>query len=245
MATPRRLDSPPISEALVDFRAAFPYPKEDFDALAKEVSAEYPVVKLKSLTRAELKIEAGKLLPPTTMDLGFQGVMLFDAAEARAVQFRPDGFTFNCVKEYIGGDALIAEALRLWTLFTSRMTTSLVTRVAMRYTNQLRLPFQIGDDLQRFLVATPVVPEGSPQQISEYLSRVVAHDDVTTVVTIQRLTPQLDGHPLVVLDIDAFRHGEFSTSPASLQAILEELRLVKNNTFFSLITEDAVNLYVR
>ena len=42
MASPRELKSPPISEALVDIRAALSAPPEFFEALSREFQAEYP-----------------------------------------------------------------------------------------------------------------------------------------------------------------------------------------------------------
>lgn len=245
MANQRRLAAPPIAEALVDFRTTVTEPQSSFEALAQELQSRYPVVKPRRAIRAELKVENGKLIPPTALDLGFQGLMLFNRDETTAVQFRPDGYTYNCLKAYIGGDRLLEEALNLWSIFSARMRPRVVTRVALRYINRLELPFRPGDDFSRYLTAAPVVPEGAPQNVSEFLARVVAHDDNTeaVVITTQQLTVPQPNSPLVVIDVDTFRGGEFSTEADDLRVILEQLRELKNRTFFSLLTEEAIRLY--
>jgi uncharacterized protein (TIGR04255 family) len=247
MATPRELTSPPISEALVDLRAAVSAPTESFEALSHELKTEYPKTVIRRGVRAELKVEHGKLIPPTAEDLGFQGIWLHNAAGTAIVQLRPDGFTFNNLKSYMGGDSLISAALQLWSRFDAQMQPPGVTRVALRYINQLRLPFKDGDDFSRFLTAVPTTPEGAPQRVSEFLSRVVAHDhgeDEPTVITTQQLAREEPNKPVIVIDVDTFIQGEFSADARDLRPVLDRLRALKNRTFFSLLTDEAVNLFL-
>jgi uncharacterized protein (TIGR04255 family) len=247
MATPRDLRNPPIVEALVDIRAAVSASPETFEAVARELQSTYPTRKVRRGVKAEFRVEQGKLIPPTAEDLGFQGVMLHSESGRELVQFRPDGFTFNNLKSYLGGDALLAEALRLWSVFSDRLHPTAVTRVALRYINQLSLPYRQGDDFAKYLTAAPSTPEGAPQIVNEFLSRVVAYDSEAsaTIITTQRLTtPDPSGFPLVVIDVDAFCVGEFPTDAQALRATLNGLRTLKNRTFFSLLTDAAVELFI-
>lgn len=247
MATPRTLTSPPISEALLDLRAAVSTPAEAFEALSLALRNEYPKSEIRRGLRTELRIEDGKLIPPTTEDLGFRGVWLHNEDGTAIVQFRPDGFTFNNLRSYMGGDRLITEALRLWSKFAEQMQPPGVTRIALRYVNELKLPFQLGDDFSRFLTAAPPTPEGAPQLVSEFLTRVVAHDQDlgATVITTQRLTtPAPNNSPLVLIDVDTFRPGEFSTNAHDLRPILNELRILKNRAFSALLSDEAINLFL-
>ena len=70
-------------------------PPEALDALGRELQADDPRLEVLRKMRAELRVEVGKLIPPTAEDLGFQGVRIFNQDRTAAVQFRPDGFTFN------------------------------------------------------------------------------------------------------------------------------------------------------
>jgi len=246
MALPRVLASPPIVEALVDFRAAVTAPPETFEALSRELRAEYPTTKTRRGIKAELRVEQGKLIPPTAEDLGFQGVLLHSEDGTAIVQLRPEGFTFNNVTRYMGGDALLAEALRLWSRFAQDLRPTAVTRVALKYVNQLRLPFRVGDEFSKYLTAAPPTPDGAPQTVSEFLSRVVAHDEglPATVITTQQLTTAEQGVPLAVIDVDAFCAGEFSIDARELRPLLDGLRDIKNRTFFALLTDEAVELFI-
>ena len=76
MALGRALASPPIVEALIDLQAAVTASPEVFEALSRELQAEYPKAETRRGIRAELRVEQGKLIPPIAEDLGFQGVLL-------------------------------------------------------------------------------------------------------------------------------------------------------------------------
>lgn len=246
MAAVRELRSPPIVEAIVDLRAAVTGPLSAFEELAREVQADYPKPAFRRGVRAELRVEHGKLLPPTAEDLGFQGVWLTSESGNTMVQFRPDGFTFNNLNAYIGGGQLLTEAVRLWSLFAERLKPTSVARIALRYINQLRLPFKDGDKFEKYLTATPPTPDGAPQRVSEFLSRVVAQvpEISASVIVTQQLTYNETLVPLILLDVDASQLGEFSPDPQQLRTALDRLRILKNNTFFSLLTEDAVQLFL-
>lgn len=95
MASPRELKFPPITEALIDIRAAVTAPLDLFEEAARALKAEFPKESIRRAMRAEFRVEAGKLIPPTSEDLGFQGVLLHNEAGTEIVQFRPDGFSLN------------------------------------------------------------------------------------------------------------------------------------------------------
>src|SRR4051812_30824079 len=101
MAIPRDLTAPPISEALVDIRGAATVSLDLIEALGNEFRSDYPTIEPMRKMRAELRIEMGKLIPPTAEDLGSEGVRLHNADGTAVVQFRPDGFTFNNLSVYL------------------------------------------------------------------------------------------------------------------------------------------------
>jgi uncharacterized protein (TIGR04255 family) len=121
MAHPRPLARPPITEALVDFRAKLIGEEKAFQAVAEGFSLEFPKREPTRGIQAELKIEDGKLVPPLATDLGFQGMRLTNADSTLVIQFGPQGFTLNNLKTYIGGDALIDRALHTWSEVTAAL----------------------------------------------------------------------------------------------------------------------------
>jgi uncharacterized protein (TIGR04255 family) len=246
MAVPRRLSRPPITEALVDIRAVITQPQTVYTEFAKELKNEFPKVHERRSVEGQITVRKGKLIIPQSESQSFSGLRVLSADESLIAQFRPDGFTLNNLKNYVGGDRLITLALDLWTRFVAIAKPPNVSRVALRFINQLSLPLNDGDRIRKFLTTPAELPAGAPQDVAEFLSRVVAYSEAAnaTAIVTQRLTKSADGQPLVVLDVDVSQMGDFSTDAAQLREVLERLRQEKNRTFFAMLTEETVNLYV-
>jgi len=246
VATPQVLSRSPIIEALVDIRAEVAQPISVLQALAEEFRADFPKTKESRIVKAELKVEGGRLVAPQALDLGLQGLQLFNADDSLAVQFKLDGLTVNNMKAYIGGEQLIDRTLALWRVFASRAQVTSTSRIAMRYINKLELPFAPGDDFRRFLTTSPELPDEVPKNLSEFLTRAVAHEDMLNgpVIIVTQSLMATGGKPAVVIDLDAFKIGEFSADPDFLAGVLQELRALAKRAFFSLITEETARLYL-
>ncbi len=248
VAAPRELRKPPITEALIDFRVLLstPVSREALQPLVTALQPEFPDVQEQHDIQAEFRVEQGRVVPPETRQI-FQGIKLSKDGGRRQVQFRTDGFTFNNVGKYIGGDGLIEETLALWPRYVAVARPERVNRLAMRDINTLPdLPWREGDPFDRFLNAAAELPEPGPQAVSEFLSRVVAHDPLgATAIVTQRFAPGTDGvHPFqLMIDVDVFFAKEIGTDPAELRQMLTILRGVKNRSFFSVLTDEAVMLY--
>jgi uncharacterized protein (TIGR04255 family) len=252
MANPGHLNNPPIVEALVDLRVVNETPLEEaaFEPIIPFLIEKYPKVEWRRTLRAEFTApkHADSSAKAVTQDVGFHGLVMTNEARTWVAQFRPDGFTLSRVREYTTGDELLGEALNLWALYAETVGATAVIRIALRYINRLLLPFRAGEDFDRFLTAAIVMPGGTPQTISEFVTRAVAHrepqhpDSPISIVT-QRLEPASEDAAPFVLDIDVFRTGEFKPEGASLLPILAELREVKNNLFFAFLKDEALEAY--
>ena len=247
MAKPRPLKRPPIVEALVDLQASVPGDPEMFKALADELKDEFPIKKQRRDFEAKIEIKDGKVVQQRVDDAAFGGIRVENVDQTIYVQFRPNGFTLNNLKVYMGGDQFIEKAMALWEMLVERAKPEIVSRVALRYTNRLELPLTQGDEFTRYLTSSPELPEGAPQQVSQFLSRIVGHDAQrqASAVVIQQLKEQQPGKSIVVtVDVDVFRTGHFPVDSTALREVLGSLRMLKNETFFSLLTDETVSLYV-
>ena len=246
MAQPRSLKKPPIVEALVDLRASVPGDFNMFKALADELKGEFPSMEQRRNFEAKIEIKDGKLVEPSVDSDAFGGVRIANEDRTALVQFRPDGFTLNNLKGYMGGDRLIDKALTLWELLVKRATPEIVSRVSLRYINRLQLPLRHGDEFIRYLTSPPSLPTGAPQHVSEFLSRIMGHDTQreATAVVVQQLKHHEGAPPVEIsIDVDVFRTGNFPVNSADLREILRALRILKNETFFALLTEETVSFY--
>jgi uncharacterized protein (TIGR04255 family) len=244
MAIPRKkLQRPPVVEALVDIKAKTDVSEETLRNLGADLKTDFPRLKVLRNVQSKVDVKDGKLVPPATMPILFSGVQLLSEDNTRIAQFRPDGFTFNSLRPYGGGDELLSTALRLWNRFREAATPGAVTRIAVRYINRLELPLVEGANIDTYLTTAPKVPDHLPA-VGQFLVQVFAQNpgEPGYVVLTQRLFME-DSKPVALLDIDTVLEGEEVIEKVSLADALTSLRARANRSFFSLITDETVKLY--
>ena len=151
----------------------------------------------------------------------------------------------NRLAPYTGGDGLVEEALALWRQYTAVVHPEAVSRLAIRYINKLALPREDGDSLERFLLAPPIVPDGLPQRVTDFMTRVVVVDSATRITTIvnQALSLSPGGPVPFILDLDVFKPETLPTDSAHIDRHLQSLRIPAKQAFFGSLTEETVSLY--
>ena len=190
-------------------------------------------------------MEKGKDPVPFGLDKGLHGYYCGSTDEKDIVQFRVNGFTYNRLKPYTSGDAVIAEALRMWKAYVEIAAPADVTRIALRYINHLKFP--ASHTLGRFLRdAAPAVPEGARGEVESFLHKVETRDSsngCTVIRTIASTPRPLGANEWgVIIDIDAFKIEHLGTDVAVLGPVLSGLRALKNDVFFGSITPATVEL---
>ena len=133
----------------------------------------------------------------------------------------------------------------MWRSYTATVSPEYVSRLALRYINRLNIPLPV-EDFSLHLTSPPVIPPDLPQEISSFLTRVVFHESklgLAATIT-QALEQGLDPNSVtVILDIDAYKTGEFDPHGAEIAEVLEALHGFKNRVFFSSLTEAALGVY--
>ena len=160
------------------------------------------------------------------------------------MQARLDGFTFSRLHPYVKWEELRDEAYRLWQLYKDMTSPESITRVAVRYINNLNIPMPI-KDFDDYLTAPPTVPEGLPQGVSSFLTRTVIHEPsfgANAIITQALEQVDTDVAP-VILDIDVFKLESKGIVEKDAWKIMEKLRHFKNKVFFSSITDDLKERY--
>jgi len=246
MAEPKPLRHAPITEALVNVRATPTRPivphREAFHDALRDL---YPGVKDRRGFQAKVQFAKGKSPVATASEGELQGFQFYSSDERSIAQFRSDGFTFNRLSPYTDGDQLIGEALRLWEIYRRIALPAGVSRVALRFINNLTLPPDPGP-LGEFLDSPPTPPPGAGPQLRGFLNRVESHDPQTGLTIVRtiasaRTKPGTEGLG-VLIDIDAFRSADLSVEAAELRPVLTALRKLKNDVFFGSITDRTVEI---
>ena len=246
MARPRtHLRKAPIVEAVIDFRVLREsnVSPDTFAGITSSIGEKYSLAESVHSIEARFGIDRGRMIDPAQRraDLGWRY-----RAGTEVAQFRVDGFTFSKIEPYTTWEAVFGEAFRLWKIYLELAKPKELSRIAVRYINRMKV---IGNrNINDFLEAPPLLPQPIPPVIRDFLTRVHIADErrSAAAVIVQALEPQLDPNVMsLLLDIDAYHENRAVLVPTdpSLPSLFEQLRELKNEVFYAIITEKAAEMY--
>lgn len=247
MTKVRHLKNAPIVEAIIDFRARLPvgFEPKEFSSLKKDLSRKYPKTEKGRLIAGSIEIKGDKPIVKVepAEDKGIRGYRFTSKDGKEVAQFRIDGFTFSRLHPYTKWEQVLDEAKRLWELYSLKASPEVVERVAVRYINRLDIPLP-PRNLEYYLTASPVLPKTLPQELSQFLIRLVVHEEDLVAGIIQTLvaSPKPE-HIGIILDIDVFKEKVGGMSDENIWPTFNRLRALKNRIFFELITEETARLF--
>jgi uncharacterized protein (TIGR04255 family) len=157
-----------------------------------------------------------------------------------------NGFTYNWLKPYSTWEELRSVAKDCWQIYSEVVKPLSVTRISLRYINNLELPISM-NDFGEYLETQPTIPANLPQHLGHFLTRVALVDEVSATEAI--VTQVFDGiirptHITIILDIQPFKNVVLLPSEEDeIWRICDQLRDFKNTIFFESLTEKAVRLY--
>lgn len=178
------------------------------------------------------------------------GYIFQSSDENRWVQMRLDGFTFNLLKPdpmaaWPGWQVLRDEARRAWDKYVMVTNTVELKRFAVRYINQIVIP--AGEiKLLDYFTEPPRIPEGLPQALKHFFSRieVVNPDPEATIIITQAPAPQpYQSQPTFTLDIDVIREQRMLLDSFDLWSTLDRFRELKNTVFEASLHPKAKKLF--
>jgi uncharacterized protein (TIGR04255 family) len=245
MPEQRYLRNAPITEAIIDFRvkASPDINAQRFATLKSRLSTQLPT--MEEQRHFLLEVARNKEEISTQQRHGIQGYR-FKAADGKTIaQFRVDGFTFNRLPPYTRWEQLFPQAMELWRIYWETAHPVTVTRLALRYINRIHLPGD-GANFDTYLRAGPVVPPEVPQTLTGFLTRVTVVDHETQILANIAQALEVSARtqqPSVILDIDAFKTGQFASDDPVIETVLGQLRAFKNLLFFNFVTEEALSKY--
>lgn len=243
------LKNAPIIEALIDIRVKLPATTDvkSIDVLFEKIKNQYP-------TRQELRISEFSFDlkpdadPVKAAKLRVNGYRYISADKKLIFQARLDGFTVSRLRPYTEWKDLRDEARKLWQFYKDIMKPEAITRVALRYINNLNIPLPM-NDFADYLTAPPIVPEGLPQEINSFLTRVMLPEPAigaNAIITqaLEAVAPaQETTHLPVILDIDVFRLNPNGIEENDAWNTIEQFRHFKNKIFIMSITPKLKETY--
>jgi uncharacterized protein (TIGR04255 family) len=234
----------PITEALIDIRVklALDLDVRKIDSIFESIKNEYPKKQEQRISQVHVEQKPDEDIVKSLRKIN--GYRYISSDERRIVQLRLDGFTFSRLDPYITWEDLHNEAYRLWLLYRELTSPELIMRVALRYINNLNIPMPI-KDFSDFLTAPPPVPEGLPQGVSSFLTRVVIHEPTigANAIITQALEQVITDVAPIILDIDVFKLQPEGIEEKEVWNIIEKLRHFENQIFSKSITDKLKEMY--
>lgn len=237
------LKNAPITEALIDIRVKLP---SKFDVIG--INSIHDSIKKQYSGKQELRVSGFEFQlkdkQAKRLDEKIEGYRYISSDNKQIIQTRLNGFTFNRLYPYISWKEFRNEAHSLWQLYKKVTSPESITRVAVRYINNLKIPMPMGD-FSEYLTAPPIVPDELPQGVSSFLTRVVIHEpSIGANAIITQVLEQVatDVAP-IILDIDVYKLQPKGIEEKDVWETIEKLRHFKNKIFFNSITHNLKEMY--
>lgn len=237
-------ENAPITEALIDIRVEAPQglTLQTLEGLHGAIKDRYPGKKKRVYMEGRFSagVEIGAAAKQTEMGFAFateNGRQIFQA--------RRDGFTFSRLRPYGNWAQLREEGRRLWNIYRESVAPLQITRVAVRYINQIDIPSQATDYKVYFRTVPEVSPE-LPQGLSGFIMQLqFPQEDFggSLILTETAVPLPSSGAVSVVLDLDVFKDHVEIASDDEVWDLLETLRNRKNEFFEGCITDEARKLF--
>jgi uncharacterized protein (TIGR04255 family) len=244
MQTYPHLNNAPVAEAVVEIRVRLSRPvvQADFDAFRNRLKDQFPKAQNIRFVASHLRFD-GDVEVKNDVSTSLIGVRLDDEDGRWVVQAKSDGLAVSRLPPYESWDGLIAKLRDLWPVYVEVFEPTTVLRLGARYINRVPLPDTEKVDLDAVLTAGPKIPPTLPQNLTQFVTRVVfpIPADGIVLTVLQALEPapgDVGGRRAhVVLDIDAACEQAMSPTSPEMWGCLDSLRSAKNMAFFGSLTE--------
>lgn len=249
----------PITEALIDLRVthAPDFSVQDLGEIGATIADRYPIQEPMYFHTGQRSFQQPE--DPMRVETAHQhgGFRFTSQNKHQILQARVDGFTFSTLAPYDRWEPFRDEARRLWDLYRSATKVEGVTRVEVRYINQLDLPTISPDSTvvqtDEYLRVYPEIPPDWPggDTTSSYFMQLRMWQEDLRCWLIVNEAPVWPGErefALFQLDFDFFREQFPVPWPADddtqVWQYLEQLHVRKNEVFEASIT-DATRRLIR
>jgi uncharacterized protein (TIGR04255 family) len=239
MPEPRRLRSPPITEAIIDFRAdlGVGFEVARLRDAAAFLSDTYVLEGEQHLFVRTFPLMGNSANAANEDGTTLTGYTLRSSDERFVAQFTVEGLTVSQLRGYTRWEDLQVEAERVWDVYARVALPKTVLRVGTRYLNRIRIPLPI-EDFEEYFTTLPRVPMGVPEVVTNLLVRTLLHDEEPpfSVSITQFLEESSEDSGRMILDIDAFSRETYSPNGRTMWNALAGLRDLKNRVFFGSLT---------
>ncbi|MDH4186984.1 MAG: TIGR04255 family protein [Nitrospira sp.] len=189
----------------------------------------------------------GEEIQQGLQDLGWKGMRFRSTDRRHIVNIHRDGMIFSRLSPYQDWDQFQEEGLRLWDFSTHLTKPETISRIGVRFINQILLP-QGEVNFESYMTSPPSPPENMSMPFLGFMHQGIfqvpeSPYSIMITKTIQSPSPTTNNRFALILDTDVFTNLPRPTTTAGLEACLKDMRWLKNKAFFGTITEKAKELF--
>ncbi len=243
------LTQSPIIEALLDFQAsaAEHWGKDDVLTRTRELFPAHSDVQ--TMREFNVEMAGAEPEPSVTASAPVRGYMLRAPAQPTVHQVRRDGYAFSRLKSYEDWDAFIAAAFTGWEVYQKAFAPGELHRITVRFINRLEFPLtEFQKDRKKYLTIAPQVPPGlgwSFFKFSQNYAYTVPDSALLVNINLFRLVePGVKETSSIILDIEIAIRESLAALGRSAEELLPEMRSLKNEAFFRILTPEAIAPYL-
>jgi uncharacterized protein (TIGR04255 family) len=245
MQARRHYSRAPITEAIIDFRVAL---AEDFAIgriadIHARIGEDFPIKQPFHRKIGTFTVDLHGPDAPFKVDTSTQhdGFWFKSRDNLRIFQVTSEGFTFNRLAPYQSWEEFRSEARNLWEIYKEVCVPICVTRVAIRYVNQINIPVDGQIELKDYLNTTPELPSNLAQRSLQtfFMQLQIPQHDLNCLLIInEAIAPQTNPNFItIILDLDLFREQIWDRDDEDIWQFLEQLHDRKNEVFEASITD--------
>ncbi|HVQ74448.1 MAG TPA: TIGR04255 family protein [Candidatus Binatia bacterium] len=239
-AARRTYRTPPIEEALVEFRFV---PAQEWDLTIPGKLHQHPAIgpqypgKPRTQKVVEAELQAGPGQPPNfAVREGLGRIQLVSEDGRRLISLGTDLLSVNILRPYSGWEEFrprIEAALRA---YAEVVAPKAVARVGVRYINRILLA-GTELDLAAYFRCGPTTPPGLPERMAGFVSRVeYAYDDGAKLLLMHARLGASAGSAFL-LDLDVIWEGLESLPMNRVMSIVDDLHEREGQAFEAAITD--------
>lgn len=160
------------------------------------------------------------------------------------VQVLPTRLSYHNFNKYAGWEEMCSDLKKIWSEFCAGVDDPSLSKISVRYINQLSLPFE--EDLGTYVTLLPSVPKGINANKNFFMQiNVSSLDDRLKGVITETILPnkQNEKGNMFLIDITVSDEKFFECNDDSIWSALDSMREYKNDLFFGCITEKTIEFF--
>ncbi len=236
-------DNAPITEAVIDLMFEFDVPPtiEALGKLADELNP--PFGQRQPINQVAMAFDMSSEVVGTNaqQSTSFQqlGLRLSNSDLTRITQLRVNGANFSHMQPYTRWEQFSVEALKVFDGYIKRFSPRAVSRLALRYINQIEVPQD--SDIDVYLNISPRLLPDIPQSVAGYFMQLqLPQVDLGAnwhAIVNTGIGPAANlAHMNLLLDIDVYVQESLPATTEAIASVLAKLRDRKNKIFEAAIT---------